>query len=272
MSPHRTTLERFKENQAFCIRMKLAELHKIGLTEGEIKVYQALLELGECTKTSLAKHSGVAPSNIYDITNRLLEKGLISKVEKNGVAHFSAASPRRILDFLDEKKQEIDKEKTVAQALLPLLLLQFQKTAEKVNIEVFQGWKGLATIFTDLLDECKTEDENIVFGASKGEQSEQADRFFLKYSKLREKKGILTKIIFNEELRKRKQRIEFFLRSRKYSVKFLPQATWAEIMVYKNRTCILILAREPLSIRITSKEVADSFRQYFEILWKQARS
>lgn len=251
--------------------MKLAELHKIGLTEGEIKVYQALLELGECTKTALAKHSGVAPSNIYDITNRLLEKGLISKVEKNGIAHFSAANPRRIIEFLDQKQGEIEKEKHLANALLPQLLLQFQKTAEKVNIEVFQGWKGLATIFTDLLDECKPRDENIVFGASRGEQSEQADRFFLKYSKLREQRGISTKIIFNEELRQRKQRIQFFLKSRKYTIKFLPQSTWAEIMVYRNRTCILILVREPLAIRITSQEVADSFKQYFEILWKQAK-
>ena len=44
--------------------MELKELRKIGLTEGEIKVYEALLELGECTKTALAKKSGIAPSNI----------------------------------------------------------------------------------------------------------------------------------------------------------------------------------------------------------------
>ena len=65
--------------------MELSELRKIGLTEGEIRVYEALLNLGECTKTSLVKEAGIAPSNIYDITNRLIEKGIVSKVIKNGV-------------------------------------------------------------------------------------------------------------------------------------------------------------------------------------------
>ena len=91
--------------------MNLAQLREIGLTEGEIKVYGALLELGECTKTSLAKISKISPSNIYDVTNRLFEKGLISRVEKDGILHFSPANPSRIINFLENKKKDIDKEK-----------------------------------------------------------------------------------------------------------------------------------------------------------------
>jgi predicted transcriptional regulator len=250
--------------------MKLSDLRKIGLTDGEIKVYQALLDLKECTKTALAKASGIAPSNIYDVTNRLLAKGIISKVEKNGVAHFSAANPSRIMDFLEQQEKEISQKRQFAQSLLPQLMAQFQKAPDTTAIEVFQGWNGLATIFKDLLDECKAGDENFVFGASEGAQSEQSDRFFLKYSRLREKKGIVTSIIFNEGLRKRSQRLEFFLGSRKYKVRFLDQKTWAEVMVYKNKTALLILGVEPIGIRITGKDVAESFFQYFQQLWKQA--
>lgn len=252
--------------------MDLSKLRNIGLTEGEIKVYQALIDIGESTKTTLAKQSGVAPSNIYDITNRLMDKGLISKVEKDCVAHFSAANPARLIDFLEEKQEVLEQEKRVAKQLLPELLAAFQRTKEKVNVEVFQGWRGLATVFKDLIEECDPGEENLVFGAGKGAQSEQADLFFIKYSRLRERKGIKTKIIFNEEIRKRRERIEFFLSSPKCKVKFLPQSTWAEVMVYKNRTCILVLSKEPISIRITSKESADSFKKYFTLLWKTAKS
>src|SRR3989344_6373061 len=101
--------------------MELHELRKIGLTEGEIKVYQALLDIGECTKTILAKQSKIAPSNIYDVTNRLAEKGLISKVEKNGITHFSPADPKQMLSFLDQKETEIEKEKNVVNLILPTL-------------------------------------------------------------------------------------------------------------------------------------------------------
>ncbi|MEW5897060.1 MAG: helix-turn-helix domain-containing protein [Nanoarchaeota archaeon] len=252
--------------------MNLQDLRRIGLTEGEIKVYEAVLELGECTKTALAKKSGIAPSNIYDVTNRLIEKGIISKVEKNGIAHFSPANPKRILDFLEQKEKEIEQEKDFVKEILPTLLLKFQEVKEKINVEVFQGWNGLKTVFEDLLEECETGDKNYVFGASRGEAEKQADAFFLKYSRLREKKGIITRIIFNEELRRRRERIGFFLSSKQYLVKFLSQSTPAEIMLYKHKSCIIILTKEPLVIRITSKEVTDSFRQYFEVMWKEAKS
>jgi sugar-specific transcriptional regulator TrmB len=250
--------------------MELQDLRRIGLTEGEIKVYKALLALGECTKTPLAKQSGISPSNIYDVTNRLVEKGIISKVEKNGIAHFSPANPRNILDFLDNKEKEIGKEKDFVNQMLPKLLAEFQKTKELVNVEVFQGWNGMKTIFEDLINECIKGDQNYVFGASEGEPEKQADRFFVKYSKLRAEKGIITNIIFNEELRKREKRVNFFIKNKNYNIRFLQQSTPAEIMVYKNKTCIIILTKEPLVIRITSNEVTTSFKQYFDIMWNNA--
>ena len=48
------------------------------------------------------------------------------------------------------------------------------------------------------------------------------------------------------------------------------QSTPAEIMMYKNKTCILILTKEPLVIRISSEEVKESFKQYFDIMWESA--
>jgi sugar-specific transcriptional regulator TrmB len=251
--------------------MVLKELRKIGLTPGELKVYQALLKIGECTKTSLAKESGVAPSNIYDIINRLSEKGMVSKVKKNGVSHFSPANPRHILDHLEEKRQEINEEQIMVESILPKLLAEYRETTEKVQVEVFYGWKGMKTIFEDLLYECKKKDTCYVFGASKGRQDKQTDRFFLKYSKLRADKGIETNIIFNEELRNRKERIDFFVKSPKYTVRFLDQITPTEIMTYKDKTCIIISTAEPLVIRITGKEATHSFQEFFKILWKQAK-
>ncbi|MDO8556062.1 MAG: helix-turn-helix domain-containing protein [Nanoarchaeota archaeon] len=251
--------------------MDLKQLRNVGLTNGEIKVYEALLTLGESTKTLLAKTSGIAPSNIYDITNRLLEKGVIAKTEKNGVAHFSAANPQRLLDFLKKKEEDIAQEKTIISQLLPTLLLKFNEHKEKTQIETFYGWNGLKTVFEDLLEECTKEDENYIFGASKGINEKQADIIFIKYSRLRAQKGIKTKIIFNEEIKLQKERINFFSKAKNYEVRFLNQYTSTEIMLYKNKTCIIILTEQPLVIRITDQEVMRSFKQQFDILWKEAK-
>ena len=50
-------------------------LRKIGLTESEIKVYLALIKLGVSSKGSLIKESKIAPSKIYEITDKLVVKG-----------------------------------------------------------------------------------------------------------------------------------------------------------------------------------------------------
>jgi len=248
--------------------MDLAGLKQVGLTDGEVRIYEALLRKGEMTKTNLAKESEVSPSNIYDITNRLLEKGIISKVEKNRVAHFSAVNPRHLLDFIEEKKNELVKEKKIVMDMLPSLITNFNKTEEKVNVEVFNGWGGMKIVFEDLLNESKKGDINYVLGASKGKDSQQADLFFNKYSRLRADKGIVTQIIFNEELKKDKERMNFFYKSKLYKIRFMQQVTPSEIMIYQNKTCIIILSEEPIVIRVTSKEVQESFKQYFEIMWK----
>jgi HTH-type transcriptional regulator, sugar sensing transcriptional regulator len=250
--------------------MTLKELKKIGLTDGEIKVYKALLELGETTKTNLAKKAEVSPSNIYDITNRLLEKGIISKVEKNGVAHFSPANPKHILNFIDQKEKELESEKKIVKEMLPILLTQFKKTETSVNIEVFQGWKGMKTIFEDLLEECKFGDRNYIFGAGLGKNTKQAEIFFPKYSRARAERGIITNIIYNENLRNSK-RIEFMMNSDRYKLKFMSHSTPTEVMIYKDKTCIIILVENPLVIRITNKEVMKSFKQYFNSLWEMAK-
>lgn len=48
----------------------MEELKQIGLTQGEIKIYKALLDIGETTRTELAKKSGISPSKVYDVANR----------------------------------------------------------------------------------------------------------------------------------------------------------------------------------------------------------
>ena len=53
-------------------------LENIGLTDGEIKVYLALIKLGSSTSGPITDKSGVSRSKIYNILERLIQKGLVS--------------------------------------------------------------------------------------------------------------------------------------------------------------------------------------------------
>ena len=155
--------------------MELTNLKEIGLTDGEIKVYKALLEFGDSTSTKLAKKARVSASKIYEITDRLIGKGIISSVKKEGVLHFSAADPEMLRDLLKKKEEEIKRERDIVESLMPALLGQYKKTKEEIGVNVFYGWKGLKTAFLSLENSLGKGDESLVFGASIGKNPEQAD-------------------------------------------------------------------------------------------------
>ncbi|MDO8553619.1 MAG: helix-turn-helix domain-containing protein [Candidatus Micrarchaeota archaeon] len=251
--------------------MQITELRKLGLTEGEIKVYSALLELGETTRTELAKKSGISPSKIYDVANRLLEKGIISSVKKDGILNFSPANPERLRDFLKQKENEINEERKTVEQLLPMLLSQYDQTKERTDVEVFYGWEGLKTAFVTLENSMSPKDESLVFGASIGKNPEQADIFFTKHQQRLEKKGYKVRIIFNEDIRARKDRYKYYIKHKKHEIKFLHQETFTELYIYKDRVLFLILIKKPIAIMVKNNEVVDSFRKFFESMWKLAK-
>lgn len=250
--------------------MEFKELKEIGLTEGEIKVYEALLDLGESTKTKIAERSNVSPSKIYDVLHRLKEKGLVSMVKKQGIAHFSAANPELIRDYLQQKQEKIKHEQKLADQLIPTLLLKYQKTEQDADVEVFYGWKGMKTCFDDIVKTLEKGDTNYIFGASTGHDSQQADIFFQQYYPKKKNKGFATKIIFNENVRSNKTRTKPFL-EKPNQMRFLHHDTFTEINLYKNTVLFIMLFKKPIIIRIKSKEAADSFRKFFETMWGLAK-
>jgi predicted transcriptional regulator len=252
--------------------MNIRDLTKIGLTEGEIKIYDALLELGETTRTELAKKSGISPSKIYDVVNRMMEKGIVSSVKKQGILHFSAANPDRLKDFLEKKEEEIKSEKLVVDALLPSLMARYMEKEEKTDVEVFYGWEGMRTVYSDIVKSLKKGDQNYIFGASLGLDPKQADIHFSKYNQEVEKKGYTINIIFNENMRGYKDRIGYYATHKQHKVRYLYQDTFTELNFYKDIVLIVMLLKKPIVIRVKSKEAADSCRKFFATMWKQSKS
>ncbi|MFH1276043.1 MAG: helix-turn-helix domain-containing protein [Candidatus Woesearchaeota archaeon] len=251
--------------------MELADLKKIGLTEGEIKIYEALLDIGETTRTQLAKKSGISPSKIYDVANRLLEKGIISSVKKNGVIHFSAADPERLIDFLEQKENEIKKEKNIVNKLLPTLMAKYREVEDDTDVEVFYGWEGMKTVYSDIAKSLGPKDINYIFGASIGKDWKQADIFFKWYRRISEDKGYKIKIIFNEDVRGHEARTDYWENTPRHEARYLHQETFTELNFYKDVVLFVMLFKKPIIVRVKNKEAADSFKKFFETMWWQAK-
>ncbi|MBD3252477.1 hypothetical protein GF386_01985 [Candidatus Pacearchaeota archaeon] len=244
-------------------------LKQIGLTDGEIKIYLGLLEIGSSSITNIIKKSGISGSKAYEVLDRLCKKGLVSFVIKNNVRYFEASSPNRILDYLDEKSHEIQEEKNNIKKIIPDLILR-EKSAKQAEAKIFTGFEGLKTANQDIITSLKKGEEWLSMGLT--EQPESWEIYFTKKQKERAKKGILHRHLINEkykslyEKRKKLPHTKF---------RFLPKdfemPTSTEI--YADKILIFILVKEnPIAIMIKNQHVSDSFRKYFEVMWKMAKN
>ena len=131
---------------------------KLGLTENESRVYLALLELGPSLAGQISRKTGIHRRNIYDVTERLIKKGLLGYIIKNNRKLFEAANPERLQNILKEKQRNLEE-------ALPQLFLLYQKTKQKQKTNFYKGIEGLKTVFQDQLQMKKK--EIFILGASK---------------------------------------------------------------------------------------------------------
>src|SRR3989344_9322688 len=123
--------------------MDTRPLEEIGLTKGEIAVYLSLLEVGSSTVGPIIDKAKVSSSKIYDILERLIDKGLVSYVIKENRKYFKAANPRRILEYLKEKEQNIKYQEKNIEQILPSLLQKQKLIEKKQEINIYEGIKGV---------------------------------------------------------------------------------------------------------------------------------
>jgi sugar-specific transcriptional regulator TrmB len=231
-------------------------LQGLGLTENESKVYLALLELGPSLAGIISRKTGIHRRNIYDITERLAKKGLIGYIIKNNRRLFEAANPNRFNEILNEKQQELQENLGFLQDL-------YVKTKEKQETNFYSGVEGLKTVFQDQLEMNNQDNKEIlILGASKS-AFEILPFYFKWYDKDRVKNKIKTRILASEKLKK----IPLS------EIRYLPQkyANPLAINIYKDKVAIILWEKLPLAIVIKQSEIADSYRKYFELIWKSAR-
>ncbi|MBI2573357.1 hypothetical protein HYV86_05835 [Candidatus Woesearchaeota archaeon] len=247
--------------------VNLALLEEIGLTKAEAKVYLALLELGSCSTGKIVEKSKASSSKIYEILEKLMQKGLVSFVVKSGVKYFEAAPPRRILDYMGEKKKELEEKTRDVQKMLPELELAQKLSKHKSEATIFKGLKGVQTAYEDILKTLKAGDEYYVVGGMNPHKAYFS--FVEQFQRRRAARGIKVKLLYSEPAKSLAQAIE---KLPKTEIKFTPNQFLFScfVLMYKTKTLIVVAAKEDLTLfQIDNKDVTDSFIAQFELLWNQ---
>ena len=248
--------------------MDTQALIEAGLTPGEVKVYLALLRLGATKTGSLAKSAEVSSSKVYKILDRLETKGLAGHIIVGKIKHYKALEPRRILDYLEEKENQLRESKSSIQQLLPVLEQQML-TEPQEDALVYQGFKAVSNFFRNILDELKAGDTYHVIGAVYREEIQGMRPFFQNYHLQRGKKKIKVKMLANESIRN-----SIVPATKSYSeIRFLPGSfiTNMQITFYKEKAFIVLWTQNPKGFLIKSEEAVKNFRSYFDAFWKIAK-
>ncbi len=244
-------------------------LETIGLTPGEAKIYLALMDLGQVSTGPIVEKSGVSTSKTYKILKRLQHKGLVSHIIKKSVTYWSAVNPKRILELLDSQEKELQKKKMEIEQIMPLLLKKMESLKDQQQAEIYMGTKGMISVFKEETDYllANPKEVNYVIGVMKG-YSQTVYDFFKRLENKRNNLNIKRRFLFGEDAR---GSMPFIETSKFCEVRYIPYSSAVSINIYGETSFISIFSEEPIFFVIQSKEIAESFKNYFMLLWKNGK-
>lgn len=232
---------------------------KIGLSEGEIKIYNSLLELGSSPVNKIHEKTGIERRNIYDILNKLIERGLVSYIIENKRKSYTISHPNKIVGYIEEKKQELEKTKQEVNKDLPLIIKKFNSKKTEINAETYRGDEGIKAVWEDMLNY-----KEIYWIGSGRYVPKRFPHFFVNWDKRRVKKKIKFINLMRYELRKETKSLSL------EKLKFLPREFSGNptvICIYGNKVVNFLYGENLFAFLIESKELADNYRDYHRYLW-----
>ncbi|MBT4823563.1 hypothetical protein HN695_06015 [Candidatus Woesearchaeota archaeon] len=228
-------------------------LAEMGLGEGEIKVYLALLKLGSSPVSALKEETNLHRTTIYDFIEKLLNKGLANYVVMGNVKYYQATNPQRLSDFLKEKASRLNE-------VMPELVKMSGFHKKELNVEVFKGKEGYKAMLGLVIREKK---DLIGMGFEEEKFEELVPDTMRWYFREIKEKGIKERIFV-------KNSTNFLYPHNNVSYKSLPDEYFNPNPTMTFGDFVAIHIWDPFStIVIKNKDLADSYRKWFEMLWEQ---
>lgn len=234
-------------------------LQEIGFTEKEAIIYLALLELGSGTVTDIAKRARLKRAIIYIILEGLIKRGYVSEVPETKINRYIAVDPTKLLSDLKNKVTDF-------KTLLPSLLAVYNKPIWKPKINYFEGKEGIRSVYR-YIEQCK-EAFFITSTARIAEHLPEEVEAWVT-GKLDQRvpligKHLLSNTPIDRNFAKR-------LKGTKQQIKFLPKGLTIDmdISIYENKVALTSLGDHLFIVVIESKELYNSMKTIFDLLWLQ---
>ena len=247
--------------------MDVESLQQIGLTKSESRAYIALLELGTTSVGAIIHQAQISRSKIYDVLNRLMNKGLVGTIRAGKMKKYKAIPAERLKEILAQQHETLVlKEKALASLLPELTQLQ---PHEETSAELLVGSRAIRAFFDMSLTQNPKKDEILVLGYSQ-EASLYFHAYFRDYHKERIKRKIPGKVIYDYETWFLKSREKRKYVQQRYLSKGMTMPafiyTWADSV-----GTVVFTPQQKFCFVIKNHTVAKSYKNYFNLIWQQAQ-
>ncbi len=239
-------------------------LQSLGLSKNEAKIYETLLRQGEVGVGVISEKSGVHRRNVYDSLNRLMEKGLVFEVVESVENKYQACEPKKLTEIVIEKLEAVDK------ALPELEKLHFS-TPSTYRVHTYRGKEGWKQYMRDII---KTGEPFYSIAAQGAWLDERVKSFIPAFLQQLKAKKIPMHHLFDYEVKENNHPI---IKEVGKDYKFLPKkyATTSGIDIFGDHVNIMhhqTLGKVGTDDEITftvivNKNLADSFRTWFQYMW-----
>jgi sugar-specific transcriptional regulator TrmB len=236
------------------------QLENIGLSTNEAKIYIALSQTGMSTAYNVAKNSSIFKANAYGALKKLVERGLVSKKIIDNKTFYEASDPSFLLDLLDSKKEQINQ-------IIPSLRMLQRAVQTETQVNVYKGTNAIGSLLHHMLE---LNDSLLIYGAPKEVYPLMKHRID-PFHKKRIKKKIKMYHIYNHEAF---ERVKVLKKMPYTPIRKLPKLFDTKVMTVICGDEVWFTTWDPLppkAIHIKDKEMAKAYKNYFWVLWKQAK-
>ncbi len=237
-------------------------LQDIGLTKPQALAYEALVRLGGATAPIVAAEIGETRSNAYKLLDRLCELGLATKDQTTSKLRYLPASPAALDQLLQKQHQDMELRERKLKAELPSMLNFFFEHTEQPGIKFCQGKDGIKQIFSDMLATGKT----LYLVRSPADVRFYDEKFF---AEVRNKRRLLqVKTVgltpdvpsanHDPEVDKQNLFERIWIPANVYTAN-------VEWNIAGDKVALISYGKEAMGIVIESAQIAESFRQVFQL-------
>lgn len=245
--------------------MDIANFIRLGFNKNEARVYVSLIKFGTSDASQLIKDTKFHKNIVYDNLEKLIDKGLVDFIVEDGRKVFSVSSPDALLHYFDEQERELVEKKELAKELAKEIKSKTKEIPEKQEATISRGVKSIKSFYNASLNG----GDYFVFGAPQDSIEIMGRDFWMNHNIKRKAKKLKVRMIFNSSIRYHGEESKNKYTEIRYFDKDFEPLT--EVHIQGDVVAIIVWTREPLIFKINSKIVAESYRKYFDGMWKVAK-